>query len=84
MTAPRAATLSRIDSIAHAENGRGWRTVEGTSAECAHAGERESPSARREVRDVGAAVSREESCSRAESSSPRIAVSALRAELSSR
>eukprot|EP00965_Chrysotila_dentata_P144354 4768587-Pleurochrysis_carterae.AAC.2 len=68
MAAPKAATLSRIDSMAHVENGRGSRVVEGTSGECARAGECESPAARA-VSIVGAVASRDESCSRAESSS---------------
>eukprot|EP00965_Chrysotila_dentata_P063709 2111092-Pleurochrysis_carterae.AAC.2 len=69
--------------MAHVEKGCDWRALERTLAACAHAGERESPAAR-EDSDVGAAASREESCSRAESSSPCIAVSASRAESSSR
>eukprot|EP00965_Chrysotila_dentata_P087895 2902188-Pleurochrysis_carterae.AAC.1 len=83
IAAPKAATLSRIDSMAHAENGCDWRAVERTSAECAFAGEFKSPAVRADS-IAGAAASREESCSRAESSSLCIAVSASRAESSSR
>eukprot|EP00965_Chrysotila_dentata_P209539 6185350-Pleurochrysis_carterae.AAC.4 len=83
MAAPKAATLSRIDSMAHAENGRGSRVVEGTSGECARAGGCEF-SATQAGSFTGAVASRDESCSRAESSSLCIAVSASRAESSSR
>eukprot|EP00965_Chrysotila_dentata_P260815 6214043-Pleurochrysis_carterae.AAC.3 len=84
--APRAATLIRIDSMDCAcagEQGRGWCTVSGTSKSRASVCGRESSPAR-VFPAAGAFASREESCSRAESSSPCIAVSASRAELSSR
>eukprot|EP00965_Chrysotila_dentata_P148753 4912148-Pleurochrysis_carterae.AAC.6 len=80
MAAPKAATLSRIDSMAHVESGRAQRAIESAGA----AGECSEFSFGRAFSVAGAAASSVESCSRAESSSPCIAVSVVRAESSSR